>query len=217
MPSPAVRPRPALLVMLALAALLGAGCSSTGGDDQSSGFRLGFLSGTQTATADVVFLRLHASSGSLIVLDIVGRSITPPLDGLNLAMSFDPAVLEAVSFSDDTFLGTCGRTRSDNTILLCADSVASGTANTTGTLIFSAVPIGASPTPFQVSGEVVLVSVTFRARATGISPVYFHDATNPAPGGSISEVSSAVDPSGAAAVVFEPGTTGPAEVEVSRS
>jgi len=214
--SPAVRTRPALAVLTALAALLGAGCAGTGGDDQNSGFRLTFTSGTLTATSEVVYVRLRHGAGSLITLDIVGRDITPSLDGLDLALSFDPSILEATAFSDETFLGSCGLTRPDNTILLCADSIGSGIANSSGVAIFSAVPHGASPTPAVVAGEVTLASVTFRAVSRGISPIYFHDPANPAPGGSVSALVSGADPAGAAAVIFDPDGPGSVEIEVRR-
>ena len=71
--SPAVRTRPALAVLTALAALLGAGCAGTGGDDQNSGFRLTFTSGTLTATSEVVYVRLRHGAGSLITLSSPSR------------------------------------------------------------------------------------------------------------------------------------------------
>ena len=213
---PAVRPRPALLVLLVLAPLLGAGCQGSGGDDQGSGFRITFTTGPPSAQAEVVYLRLHDAGGSLVTLDIVGRNVTPALDGLDLVLAFDPAIVEAWSASDVTFLGTCGLTRPDNSILLCADSIASGSANTSGVLLFSAAPQGASPAPVPILGDVVLASVTFRARSRGASPVYFHAAGNPSPSGSFSRVTSASDPAGASAVSFDPGTAGVAEIEVRR-
>jgi hypothetical protein len=214
--SPTVRTRPALAIFSAITVLLGAGCAGSGGGDQSSGFRLTFTSGTLSAASEVVFLRLRNSAGSLLTLDIVGRSITPSLNGLDLALNFDPSVLEALAFSDATFLGTCGLARPDNTILLCADSIGSGIANSSGVAIFSALPNGPAPVPSVVAGEVTLASVTFRAIAKGLSPIYFHDLANPAPGGIFSAVISGVDPQAAAAVLFDPDVPGSAEIEVRR-
>ncbi|HXI04623.1 MAG TPA: cohesin domain-containing protein [Candidatus Saccharimonadales bacterium] len=213
---PAGRRRPALFVSLLLAALPGAGCQHTGADGQGSRFEIRYTEGSVSATSDVVFLRFRESGGPVLVLDVVGRDIAAPLDGMNLSIGFDPDVLEAADVSDATFLGTCGAVRPDNTFLLCADSIGSGAANSTGTLLFSAVPQGASPQPETVSGEVVLVSVTFRAHAAGVSPIYFHVTGDPGAGGTISSVTSVSDPSGAAAVAFEPGSSSPAQAEVTR-
>lgn len=213
---PAGRRRPALFVLLLLAALPGAGCQHSGADSQGSRFEIRYTEGSVSATSDVVFLRLQRSGGSVLVLDVVGKDIAAPLDGLNLSIGFDPDVLEAADVSNATFLGDCGAVRPDNTVLLCADSIGSGAANSTGTLLFSAIPQGASPQPATVSGEVVLVSVTFRARAKGISPIYFHVTGDPGAGGTTSSVTSASDPAGAAAVVFEPQASSPAQAEVTR-
>jgi hypothetical protein len=135
---------------------------------------------------------------------------------MDLVIGFEPSVLEAFGVSSSTFLGICGQSRPDNTILLCADSISSGAANSSGAILFSAFPQGASAVPTTISGDVVLASVTFRARARGSSSLLFHVAANPGPGGSVSRVTSTADPAGAAAVTYDPEVTGVAVVEVRR-
>jgi hypothetical protein len=135
---------------------------------------------------------------------------------MHLVIGFESSVLEAFGVSTSTFLGTCDQSRPDNTFLLCADSISSGAANSTGAILFSAIPQGVSPVPAIISGDVVLASVTFRARARGSSPLLFHVVANPGPGGSVSRVTSTADPAGAAAVTYDPEATGVAVVEVRR-
>jgi len=204
-------------VLLVLLAPLVAACGNSGGDDQGSGLKITFTPAQPSAISDVVFLRLRNVDGSLLVLDVVGRDITPPLDGLHLALGFDPDVAEAFGAANVTFLGICGRTRPDNTNLLCADNISLGTANQTGVVLFSAVPQGSNPVPETVSGEEVLATISFRAHAPGVSSIDFYVAARKAPGDSYSFVSSSSDPAGAAAVEFVPDVPGEASMEVGRA
>jgi len=208
---------PLIAAPLLLGFLFLGSCSSGGG--QSSSLRLSFDTTTPAAGGDVIYLRLRDASGNLAVLDVVGRNLAAPVDGIHLVLSFDPAVVEAFGALGDTALGTCGRTRPDNSILVCADDIGNGQAASTGVLLFSAVPQGSpgSPQPVTIAGDVVLATLSFRASAAGTSSIDFYVAARPAPGsGSFSQVTSASDPAGASAVTFHPDAPGVASLRVTR-
>jgi len=201
---------------LVLSALLSAGCAKNDGGDQGSGLAVSFTAPSPGAGSDVVFLRERGESGNVLVLDVIGRNIAPPVDGLDLAIAFDPGVAEAFGALSQTFLGTCGRTRPDNTQLICQDNI-KGDANQTGVLLFSAYPSGGSPTPEIIAGDRVLATISFRAVAPGSGSIDFFVRTRPSPGtASYSRVTSAADPNGAAAVEFEPDLPGVAAIKVVR-
>lgn len=206
----------AALALALLPALLAAGCGDSDGDDQGSGFRAVFVPGPAPPAAEAAFLQLFKASGELVTLDVVGTDISAPLDGLDLWVSFDPLVVEAFGVSDRTFLGECGLTRPDNTVLLCLDNIANGGAAAMGELSFSARPTGLSPVPETVSNGRVLASVTFRALRKGRSPIAFHVASSPGSTGGFSQVTSAVDPPGAAMVTFSPAMPDRAFIRVKR-
>jgi hypothetical protein len=189
-----------------------------GGDDQSSTLVITIDVSPPSASSDIVFLRERSSAGRLLVLDVVGKDIAAPLDGLDVVLSFDPTIVEAFDVADQTFLGTCGRTRPDNTVLVCADNIGgTGGANDTGVLFFSARPQGASPAPETIAGDRVLATLSLRGIAKGSTSVDFYVKTRPAPGGgSYSQVTSSADPGGADAVSFDPDSPNAAVIEVGR-
>lgn len=215
MNSPGVPLRAILSVLLLQS--LAAGCGGSA-DDQSSTLVITINVSPPSASSDVVFLRERSSAGRLLVLDVVGRDITAPLDGLDVVLSFDPTIVEAFDVLDQTFLGTCGRTRPDNTVLVCADNIGgAGGANDTGVFLFSARPQGASPAAETIAGERVLATLSLRGLAKGTSSVDFYVRTRPAPGsGSYSQVTSNADPGGADAVIFDPDSPNAATIEVGR-
>jgi hypothetical protein len=191
---------PGLLILLTG---LPAGCDSSDREDRGSSLQASFEAGPVPPAAEAVFLRLFKASGDLVTLEVVGRMISAPLDGVHIVLSFEPLVVEAFGTSEDTFLGTCGVTRPDNTILVCLDNISNGGAEALGDLLFSATAAGA-PSPEVIAGERVLATFTFRALRRGRSSIDFHVAARPNPGGSFSEVLSTSDPMGAAAVSFTP-------------
>lgn len=206
----------AALALALLPGLMAAACGDSDGDDQGSGLRAAFVPGPAPPAVEAAFLQLFKASGELVTLDVVGTDISAPLDGLDLVVSFDPLVVEAFGVSDKTFLGECGQTRPDNTVLLCLDNIANGGAAATGELFFSARPQGSNPTPESVSSGRVLASITFRALRKGRSPVAFHVASSPGSTGGFSQVTSAVDPTGAAMVAFSPAVPDRALIRVTR-
>jgi hypothetical protein len=215
MAPPSLRAR-ALAGLLTAPLLLACG-GGDGGADQGSRLAISFAADAPGASTDVIFLRERAASGGLLVLDVVGRELTPPVDGLDLVIAFDPGIASAFGVMGETFLGTCGRPRPDNSLLVCQDNVGGG-ANPTGLLMFSAHPADPSPTPERVSGDRVLATISLRAAGPGVSSVEFHVPARPAPGiGSFSQVTSAGDPAGAAAVGFHPDAPGRAEIRVTRA
>jgi hypothetical protein len=191
-------------------------CSNSGSDDQSSGLRASFTATGTAIPSEVVFLRERAVHGSTVAIDVVGRNITAPLDGFDLAIAFEPSVVEAVTPLSITALGTCGRIRPDNTRLLCLDNVAGGEADRTGTLLFSAHPTG-TPVPTSIGGEQVLATISFRGIAVGTSPIFFYDLSNRSPGtASFSDLTSSTDPNAALMVEFVPDAAGQASIEIER-
>lgn len=206
--------RVAALGLLFLLVGMTARCGDSDGEDQGSSLAASFVPGLVPPATEAVFLRLRKASGDLVTLDIVGRSISAPLDGLDLVLSFEPPVVEALRVSRQTFLGTCGEIRPDSTLLVCLDNLSSASA--LGDLLFSAIPQGLAPAPETIAGERILATVTFRALRKGTSTLDFHVAARPNGSGSFSQVLSASDPPGAAAVSFTPDQPDLALIRVRR-
>lgn len=211
------RGRSRALALLLLHAPLVLGCSGSGSDSQESTLSASFLGPSPAAASDTVFFSERRAAGDLITLDVMARSIAAPLEGFDLAISFDPSIVEAFGVGDATVLGRCFQTRPDNTQLICQDNL-SGNANSSGLLLFSAsTSVSPAPAPSQVIGDERLATITFRARRRGRSSIDFYVAARPVPGlGSYSQVISMTDPASAALVAFEPDAPGLAFIKVVR-
>jgi hypothetical protein len=159
---------------------------------------------------------LARQAGGLVTLNLRARGISAPLDGFQAVIAFDPAVIEAFGVSDQTALGSCGQTRFDNAIVLCANNIANN-ANQAGILVFSVTATASPlPSPLVVSQDETLATFSFRALRRGTSSIDFHVISRPAPGATFSELFSATDPTAALIVAFEPDTPGLASIKVRR-
>ena len=157
---------------------------SCNGDDHDSGGGSGLgivmtVAPPAGGATDLIHFAEAASSGDLLLVDVLVRDVSSDFDGYDVEITFDPIVAEAFSLVQGTLLETCSGLQQT----LKGDNIGAN-ANTTGNITFSAQLSGPMPPPCTVNGDMQLARITFRARGSGSFPLDFvpfnNDPNSPA-------------------------------------
>ncbi|MFQ5702112.1 MAG: hypothetical protein ACE5HU_09730 [Acidobacteriota bacterium] len=117
---------------------------------------------------NVVWLSEASRNGGLLLMDVFAQNISIPFDGYEIELRFDPLVAEALDLVAGTLPEQCS-----GLTTLRVDNVASGDANASGTILFSARLTGPQPPGCTVVERQPLARITFRASGTGSFPLSF--------------------------------------------